>query len=243
MGFIDGKFRKVRLDQSPWLFHFIKGTDQEPQATLCKILDEKKLVSNRGYICFSASPITAIVKFFEIKTLSTGNPLYHPYGLGFSRDTLVSNYKARNVIYYDSSDKEDIPEELMWRAELLSVDGYDFEYLREWRIHGGEFDFSSFPVEDLIIIAPSQTNLNTIVVKEDMEFTPIVDYINEDIEPDWTDTYTRQWKGIAVDKLGKDYLDDYALSASMLNQVIGENVEEELFRESPLYLGGKKKKI
>ena len=125
---------------------------------------------------------------------------------------------------------------------MLSVDGYDFEYLREWRVHGRAFDFSSFPPEDMIIIAPNQDELNDLIVKEDMEFTPVIDWINGDIDPDWTDTYTRKWKGIAVDRIGNEYLDDYALSASIVGQVIGEDMVDELFKESPLYLCSNKKK-
>ena len=86
MAYFNEKFKRARLDQSPYLFHFVNGRDKKPGETLLKILEEQKLRSDIGYICFSASPITAIKKFFETKTNSTGNPLYHPFGIGFSRD-------------------------------------------------------------------------------------------------------------------------------------------------------------
>ena len=96
-------------------------------------------------------------------------------------------------------------------------------------------------MEDIVIVAPSQDELNALIVEENIEFTPIIDYINEDIEPDWTDTYTRKWKGIAVDRIGNEYLDDYALSSTIIGQVIGEDMVDKLFQESPLYVSGKKR--
>ena len=69
--------------------------------------------------------------------------MYQPWGIGFSRDVLVRDFGARNVIYTDG--KENIPEHLNWRTDQLNVDSYDFEYLREWRIKGCNFDFSKAP--------------------------------------------------------------------------------------------------
>lgn len=86
MADISNKFRKVRLDQSPYLFHFVKGEEKNPHSVLNKILEEKKLKSPRGYICFTASPVTSLSDFFEVKVLRTGSPLYYPYGIGFSND-------------------------------------------------------------------------------------------------------------------------------------------------------------
>lgn len=88
--------------------------------------------------------------------------MYQPFGIGFSRDVLVRDFGARNVIYYDDNESELIPEDLKWRALRLNVDTYDFEYLREWRIKGGEFDFSKFPKEHLIVIAPNLHELNDL---------------------------------------------------------------------------------
>lgn len=127
MAIFNDKFKRARLDQSPYLFHFINGRDHSPCDTLQKILEEKQLISERGYICFSASPITAIKRFFEVKTKSTGQSMYLPWGLGFSRDILVRDFGARNVIYTDGN--EDIPEHLKWRTDILNVDSYDFEYV------------------------------------------------------------------------------------------------------------------
>jgi len=39
---------------------------------------------------------------------------------------------------------------VVWRFLKLDVDTYDYEYLREWRVPGKEFDFSGFPREHII---------------------------------------------------------------------------------------------
>ena len=237
MAYFNEKFKRARLDQSPYLFHFVNGKDNTPCETLQKILEEQKLKSDKGYICFSASPITAIKKFFETKTNSTGNPLYHPFGIGFSRDVLVRDFRARNVIYTDGT--ENIPDCLKWRTEKLDVDCYDFEYLREWRIKESIFDFSKFPKGDMIVIAPDTNSLNLLVVKFDMEFTPYIDFYNGGIEPDRTDDPKREWKGIALVNL-EEYQDDYAVSGSTASQVVGEDMASNLFSIKALNVISKK---
>ncbi len=234
MAIINEKFKRTRLDQSPYLFHFINGHDTSPCDTLQKILEEQRLISSKGYICFSASPITAIVKFFNTPTQRTGRPMYLPWGLGFSRDILVRDFGARNVIYTDGS--ENIPEYLAWRTDVLNVDSYDFEYLREWRIKSETFDFTTFPKNEMIVVAPDQNSLNYLVVKFDMKFTPYVNCYNGDIEGDWTEEFTRGWKGISVEKLGVDYLDDYAVSGATISQILGEDMFNKLLLEPPLNL-------
>lgn len=232
MAYFNDKFKMARLDQSPYLFHFINGYDQSPHETLRKILEEKQLVSSKGYICFSASPLTAITKFFDVKVKSTGKPMYQPWGLGFSRDILVRDFGARNVIYTD--DTEGIPDHLKWRTQKLDVDSYDFEYLREWRIKNGKFDFSGFPRGDMIVIAPDYNCLNDLVVRFDMEFTPFVNHYNGDIEEDWSEVWKREWKGISVDKLGSNnILDDFAVSGSTISQILEEDMLDKLLLDSP----------
>lgn len=232
MAYFNYKYKIARLDQSPYLFHFINGYDTSPHETLRKILEEKQLISSRDYICFSASPLTAIKKFFEVKVKSTGQPMYHPWGIGFSRDILVRDFGARNVIYTDGTEK--IPESLEWRTQILNVDSYDFEYLREWRIHKSKFDFSEFPQGDIIVIAPNRDTLNDLVIKFDMEFTGIVNYYTGDIEEEWSETWKREWKGISVEKLGADnILDDFAISGSTISQVLGEDMLDQLLSDSP----------
>lgn len=231
MVFFNEKFKKARLDQTPYLFHFVNGNTQDPHETLRKILEDKQLISSKGYICFSASPLTAITKFFKVKVIRTGQPMYQPWGIGFSRDVLIRDFGARNVIYTDG--KENIPEHLNWRTDQLNVDSYDFEYLREWRIKGCNFDFSKFPKGDIIVIAPNINYLNDLVVRFEMEFTPFVNYYTGDIEEDWSEAWKREWKGISVDKLGTDILNDFAISDSTITQVLEEDVSDKLITGAP----------
>ena len=220
MAYFNDKFKMARLDQSPYLFHFINGYDQSPHETLRKILEEKQLVSSKGYICF------------DVKVKSTGKPMYQPWGLGFSRDILVRDFGARNVIYTDGT--EEIPDHLEWRTQKLDVDSYDFEYLREWRIKNGKFDFSGFPRGDMIVIAPDYNCLNDLVVRFDMEFTPFVNHYTGDIEEDWSEVWKREWKGLSVDKLdSNNILDDFAVSGSTISQILEEDMLDKLLSDSP----------
>ena len=52
MAIFNDKFKRARLDQSPYLFHFINGRDHSPCDTLQKILEEKQLISERGIYLF-----------------------------------------------------------------------------------------------------------------------------------------------------------------------------------------------
>lgn len=236
MSIYNDKFRRARKDYSPYLFHFMKGEDPSPMDTMYKILEELKLKSERGYICFTASPLTSIGRFFETNVNRTGQPMYLPYGIGFSRDIIVRDYGARNVIYYDDSEADLISKNLEWRSLRLNVDTFDFEYLREWRVKGTEFDFKGFPKEHIIIVAPNISNLNDLVIMHDVEFKPIIDYVNGEVEPDWDEVFKREWKGIAMDTVDT-FIDDFAVSGSTASQIIGQDMLDQLLESSPLFLG------
>ena len=236
MSIYNDKFRRARKDYSPYLSHFMKGEDPYPMDTMYKILEELKLKSEGGYICFTASPLTSIGRFFETNVNRTGQPMYLPYGIGFSRDIIVRDYGARNVIYYDDSEADLISKNLEWRSLRLNVDTFDFEYLREWRVKGTEFDFKGFPKEHIIIVAPNISNLNDLVIMHDVEFKPIIDYVNGEVEPDWDEVFKREWKGIAMDTVDT-FIDDFAVSGSTASQIIGQDMLDQLLESSPLFLG------
>ena len=48
----------------------------------------------------------------------------------------------------------------------MSAASDDYEYLREWRVPGKEFDFSGFPREHIIVIAPTEDSLLDFVTRE-----------------------------------------------------------------------------
>lgn len=221
------KFRKTKLDQSPYLFHFIKGTEYEASATLKTILEEQKLRSKSSdYICFTASPITQVGSFFETKVNSTNQPMYQPYGIGFSRDLLIRNYGAKNVIYGDAEDKKTfVACGMGWRFLELDVDNYDFEWLREWRTPGKILDFSDFSPDHLIVIAPTHDKLMDYVVRDYcVESWDINDQTGEHFK-DWVEFYDRRWKGTSLEYIrAENLINDYAVSGSTVSQKIGEDM-------------------
>lgn len=236
MGIFDYKFRSARMDQSPYLFHFTKGSPEEAKSALFSILEQKKLISlSHDYNCFTASPVTSLHKFFETKVNRTGEPMYQPYGIGFARDILVNDFGARNVIYGSSEELEELPDNLKWRSELLKVGSYDFEYLREWRTNGKIFDFSKFPIEHILVVAPHLDDVNDLVIFHDVEFKPIVNYNTGDVDSDWDEIFIRKYKGLAMDEIKSYCEDDYQVSGATANQKIEEDMFPALLEGFKVY--------
>lgn len=227
MSGIDEKFRKVRIDQSPYLFHFTSGSFDAAKAKMYNILDSKKLVSSTGVICFTASPITSIIDFFKTPVKATGLPMYQPFGIGFSRDLLIRDYAARNVIYSSEEELSSFPPDLRWRSLRLDVGCCDFEYLREWRIHGSEFDFSSFPREQILIVAPNPRDLNDLIVAHDIVLRPVETYDSVELEEE--EAFLRSYRGMSIEEIASEK-SDYAVSATVSSQSIGEDMLDSLVR-------------
>ena len=160
--------------------------------------------------------------------------MYQPIGIGFSRDILVRDFGARNVIYCDEEEMRVIPDSLQWRCQKLVVDVYDFEYLREWRIKGNEFDFSSFPKEHILIIAPDRNCLNDFVIRNDMIFNPIEDYYSGNFIENWDEGYLRNYKGLTL-KEATSKGNDYDVSAFTEKQILDEDMLKE-FSTPGLYV-------
>lgn len=217
------KLRTQRKDLSPYLFHFTKGDN--PFVNMNSILSKCYLRSEHwNYICFTDAPITSNIALLDYMEKKHHIPLYSKFGIGFSRDIMFENYGARNVIY----DKvESIPHDAKgipnWRYERMSSGSHDFSWLREWRIQGKSFDFSTFPKEDIIVVAPTKEQLLELVgyeeFEEDFSFEPetgeCIQYIHQ--------TNKRLWKGFAIDEI-KQMHDDFCVSGSTKNQVLGEDI-------------------
>ena len=156
---------KERKDLTQYLFHFTKG--KNPSQTLVKILDERKLTSSLGYICFTETPITQFKVNLEYMN-NFERPMFSNYGIAFKRDILINNHGAKPVIYGDEEDYKKLKEiEMDWRFELLNTEYHDFTWLREWRIKDF-LDFSKVNPNDIIIIAPNQEELNQICKEIDL---------------------------------------------------------------------------
>lgn len=231
MSISSDKFRTKKRDQSPYLFHFTSGNEYEAAKILKTILQEKKLKSKKNdYICFTASPITQVGEFFETLVNRTGQPMYQPYGIGFSRDILISKYGAKNVIYGDEADEKAVAKcGLCWRFLKLDVDSYDFEWLREWRVPGKDFDFSKFPKEHIIVIAPTDDKLLDFVTRDYCVQTWDYDENTGKKFDDWVEMYDRSWKGLSLESIrDQNFVDDYQVPGSTITQIIGADMFEEV---------------
>lgn len=236
MSIIDIKFRRVRQDQTPYLFHFMSGKEEEAKAILGTILNEERLISPKGFICFTASPVTALMDFFKTKKNNDGLPMYQPYGIGFSRDLLIKEYGARNVIYSTEEEIALMPKEMQWRTLKLEVGKYDFEYLREWRVPLGELNFKAFPKSEMLIVAPTVKDLNDLIIFHDVQFNPVENYLTGDFYPDYEEIFYRAYKGMTLTEVaGKK--NDYEVSGATASQLIGEDMYADLMR-SHFYLSG-----
>lgn len=218
------KFKRVKPDITPYLFHFTKG--ENAKETLKTILYEERLCSSsHDFICFTASPLTSLFEFFNTKVSRTGLPMYQPFGIGFSRNVMYQHFGARNVIYGSQEElnmiKSKCPE-IAWRCEELEVECHDFEYLREWRVKGNEFKFDKIDKNELVIIADTKEHLQEMVEgwDYDIEF--------EEFEPGECfptirerKTGKRAFKGICLNQ-AKEMANDYEISGKTSSQIIDE---------------------
>lgn len=234
MSYQSDKFRSSKQDQTPYLFHFTSGTTAQAKANLRSILEQKKLVSGSAdCICFTASPITQIGSFFDTKVNRTNQPMYQPYGIAFARDTMIRTYGAKNVIYGDKIDEAALASlGLDWRFVHLDVDTDDFEWLREWRTHGKVFDFSNFPIEDILVITPTEAELHELIVEEDIDYSYDFDPYTGEAYPDVFEVYNRKWRGMSLERISfNQFKNDYAISAFTQDQIIGADMFDDVAEE------------
>lgn len=216
-----------RKDLSPFLFHFTKGENADE--VIRTIVNESKLKSDAGYICFTERPLIMcdeLMSYFK----RFSKPMYKPYGIGIRRDTL---YKmgARPVIYSTPEEGELLPEAFRWRFLQMDVDSYDYSWLREWRYPSSELDFSKFNTDDVIIVTPTK-------MEEELAFTPDYDvdfaYDSDDkiARPYLIQTgATRAWRSINFDRVRKEQLTDYMVDAqTYFEQRIGEDYEDSVLK-------------
>lgn len=161
--------------------------------------------------------------------------MYQPYGIGIPRDLLIRNYGAKNVIYGDENDRQNLQSVKMdWRFEPLTVNDpynvYDYEWLREWRVPRKDrvLDFSII-VDDLIIIVPTQKELEDFAIEEEIRYLPSVNPLTGDVEPEIFEYYNRKWKAYSWEKIKLNvYAKDFALKQGADNMKIGEDMFDEV---------------
>ena len=220
--------RLQRNDLSPYLFHYTKGVDAFGR--LKSIINQMRLKSNSGVICFTEAPLTSSITLFNYfhqfqPTLYNPHfePLYKPYGIGLSCEFLFQK-GARPLIYLTNEELSLIPIEFRWRSLLLDPTNGDFSWLREWRIRSNEFDFSSCK-DEIIVITPTKDELMEIIedINVEIEFSheheiglsfPYVVYAK-----------SRLFKGIALEEINDNALSsDNEITYHVRNQNIGEQM-------------------
>lgn len=133
----------LREDMSDFLFHFTKG--QNAFDTLGEILKDGQLrdINNRGYFCFTETPLSLLVPLFEYFTKEyPNNPMFAPYGIGVKKSTFFA-LGGRPVIYGKKKEENLLDESIRWRFEEMRLPYRDFSWLREWRIKGDKLSFSN----------------------------------------------------------------------------------------------------
>ena len=118
---------------------------------------------------------------------------------------------------------------LGWRFLKLDVDEFDFEWLREWRTPGKVLDFSGFPKEQMIVIAPTDDKLFDFVTRDYcVQSWDYDEQTGEEFE-DWVEMYDRSWKGSSLETIrNKNFVDDYQVSGSTITQIIGADIFDEV---------------
>ena len=213
--------RRLKPDLTPYLFHFTGGAD--PVENMKSILSQTKLLSSKGYICFTDSPLTMLgdqLKYMDKFPI----PMYSQYGIGVIRDVLIREYGCRPVIYGDKNEQKLIDASLRWRYEPLDVFTHDFTWLREWRIAGNEFDFSEIKPKDIVVITPSQDALESIALDVDVDVEFDYDNFTKESFPYPVYTIRRIWKGIPLSQ-ASSFKDDNEMQQAIDLQQIGEKIK------------------
>lgn len=213
--------RRLRPDLTPFLFHFTRGTD--PVGNIKAILAQKKLKSQKGYICFTDSPLSMLGEQFKYME-QFPMPMYAQYGVGFRRDRLIRDFGCRPVIYGDANELNMMHQSLHWRYEPLDVFSHDFTWLREWRINGNEFDFSTLNSEEFIVIAPDEEHLNEIIQDVDIDVDFDYDHSTKQSFPLLRYTIRRKWRGVPLSQ-ASSFKDDNRLEQVVSDQHIGEELK------------------
>lgn len=212
--------RRLKPDLTPYLFHFTGGSD--PAGNMKSILSHKKLISSKGYICFTDSPLTMLGELLKYMD-KFPRPMYSQYGIGFVRDVLIRDLGCRPVIYGDENEKKLIDATLHWRYEPLDIVSHDYTWLREWRINGDVFDFSAISPSNVVVVAPNEEAL--LDLSADVEFDVDFDYDSDSKEshPYLVHTLRRIWKGIPLSQAAS-FKDDNEMHEALETQEIGEEI-------------------
>jgi hypothetical protein len=204
-----------REDISDYLFHFTKNSNA--QDTLNSIIESNSIidVNDRGFICFSETPITLLTEMFKIFA-KYDNPMYAPYGIAIKKDYLFE-LGARQVIYGSSNERQELPESLKWRFEEYVPNIRDYSWLREWRINIQEIELTP---ENCFIITNTKEELEPYLFDEgdiiDVEFDGCM--ADGRFWGNATAVIGRSFKGISIE----DIEEVNSLSKSEVKRILSE---------------------
>lgn len=217
------KIRRQRPDLSPYLFHFTKGAN--PERNMNEILSSQKLVSDEEYICFTETPISSMIPLLDYFA-GFPKPMYSRFAIGFNRKILVEDFSVQPVIYGIADDKSKIDSSLHWKYIEYDTSKNDYQWLREWRYKGSLFDFSSFPREEIIIIAPDNDSLLRLSSEEDFDVEFSYEHEIRESLPCLKYKAIRKWIGFSIEDLRREEkLTDFHISGMTILQ----NLEEDIF--------------
>lgn len=147
-----------RLDMSGWLLHFTKGASGK--CTLETILKQKKIISNKGVISFTESPLNLYIKSFDF--FKPPNPLYAPYGIAIKKSALY-DIGARPALYMTSKNEKYLRKKIKWRYVELDCPKLDFTWQREWRLRLKKLKLNK---TDVFIIIDSKADEKSLAYKK-----------------------------------------------------------------------------
>lgn len=155
------KIRELRNDLTPYFFHFMKKKEN-----LDCILNEKRLISDKGYLCFTEMPLVSSQNMFNYFA-NFRRPMYTPYGIGIKREILIDKFNISPVLYVKNEKEKNLIDPILhWNTEIIN-DLYDFQWLREWRINMSVLDLSL--IHDIMIIIPDDINIPRSIIANDKE--------------------------------------------------------------------------
>lgn len=205
------KIKESRADLSDYLFHFTNCSDAKD--TLVQIIEDKKLkdINNRGFICFTETPIYAMIDMFKIFE-DYPCPMYAPYGIGLPKESLLG-MGARPVIYGSADELSLLDKSIRWRFEEYSAEN-DFTWLREWRVPIEEIEITP---ENCFII--TKTREEELYIANDIDVDVDFDYADGQ-HWGYTSIYTeREWKSISIETLLDEVIDN--------NQKLKKEIEDQ----------------
>ena len=149
--------------------------------------------------------------------------MYSQYGIGFVRDILIRDFGCRPVIYGDENEQKFIDASLHWRYEPLDIVSHDYTWLREWRINGDVFDFSTIESSNIVVVAPNEDALQEIITDVDFDVDFDYDSDSKESHPYLVYTIRRMWKGVPLSQAAS-FKDDNEMLAALESQKIGEEI-------------------